>query len=224
MSFSESFSGPLKIIIVEDHAIVRHAVALTLTGLGPTVTCDQVGDAAGAIRLLEQDPNYDLILVDLMLPEMNGFAFLGILAKRFPGVPAMVVSALDDSESVQRAMRAGANGFVSKTASSDEILEAVTIVLSGGVAKPKTASNGAARSVRQSKVKSIDLGQTFGLTPAQVRILELLSQGLQNKEIAEKLDLQHGTVRVHVSAIFKAMGVSNRANALLALSRAGLKV
>ena len=90
--------------------------------------------------MLEADPDCDLLVVDLMLPEINGFSLLGIIAKRFPDVPALVVSALDDRESVQRAMKAGASGFVSKASPSNTLIEAVRTVLAGGVFTPDATS------------------------------------------------------------------------------------
>ena len=85
-------------------------MALTLAQVGEGVYCEQATNATDALALLEANPNCDLLVVDLMLPEINGFSLLGIIAKRFPDVPALVVSALDDRESVHRAMRAGASG------------------------------------------------------------------------------------------------------------------
>ena len=98
-----------RILIIEDHVLVREAMALTLAQVGEGVSCQQASNATEAIAMLEADPDCDLLVVDLMLPEINGFSLLGIIAKRFPDVPALVVSALDDRESVQRAMKAGAS-------------------------------------------------------------------------------------------------------------------
>ena len=139
-----------RILIIEDHVLVREAMALTLAQVGEGVYCEQATNATDALALLEANPNCDLLVVDLMLPEINGFSLLGIIAKRFPDVPALVVSALDDRESVHRAMKAGASGFVSKASSSNTLVEAVRTILAGGVFTPEatTGPDGGNRSRR----------------------------------------------------------------------------
>ncbi len=212
-----------RILIIEDHVLVREAMALTLAQVGEGVHCQQASNATDALALLEADPDCDLLVVDLMLPEINGFSLLGVIAKRFPDVPALVVSALDDRESVQRAMKAGASGFVSKASPSNTLIEAVRTVLAGGVFTPEAAtgsSDGGNRSRRASQA----FAERFQLTAAQGRVLELVAQGKSNRDIAEFLGLSEGTVKVHVSAILRALGVTSRAQALLMMTRAGLRV
>lgn len=203
-----------KILVIEDHVLVREAMSQTLMRLEEGVHCVGVKSADEALAELERDPDRDLAVVDLMLPDINGFSLLGILAKRFPELPAIVVSALDDSASIQRAMNAGASGFVPKSCSSEELLEAVRIVLDGGIYTPKEAAGGASRRRSGAPVQ-----ERFGLTTAQTRVMELLAQGKTNREIADLLGLSEGTVKVHMSAIFRALNVSNRAQAVLVITR-----
>ena len=211
-----------RILIVEDHVLVREAMALTLAQVREDVVCEQASNAADALALLEADSDCDLVVVDLMLPEINGFSLLGVVAKRFPAVPALVVSALDDRESVHRALKAGASGFVSKASPSNTLIEAVRTILSGGVFTPEAAigSDGSNRNRRASQA----FAERFQLTAAQGRVLELVAQGKSNRDIAEFLGLSEGTVKVHVSAILRALGVTSRAQALLLMTRAGLRV
>jgi DNA-binding NarL/FixJ family response regulator len=178
-----------------------------------------VKTADEALQELERDPDRDLAVIDLMLPEMNGFSLLAILAKRFPDLPAIVVSALDDSASIQRAMKAGASGFVPKSCSSEELLDAIRIVLDGGVYTPKEDGAGASRRRGGAPVQ-----ERFGLTTAQTRVMELLAQGKTNREIADLLGLSEGTVKVHMSAIFRALNVTNRAQAVLVITRHGARL
>lgn len=205
----------IRILIVEDHALVREAMAQTLTRLEPGVECVEVSDSEQALARLEESVEWDLVLVDLMLPDLNGFSLLGVLAKRFPDIPAVVVSAMDDATSIRRAMRAGASGFVSKASSGDVLCEAVRTVLNGGVFAPDTTSDKDKRRNGQS------VSERYGLTAAQTRVVELLGQGKTNREIADLLGLSEGTVKVHMSAIFRAMNVRNRAQVLVLLSRKG---
>lgn len=202
-----------RILIVEDHALVREAMAHTLARLEPGVECVGVKGSDEALPLLEASSDWDLAVIDLMLPDINGFSLLGILAKRYPDLPAIVVSALDDSASVRRAMKAGASGFVSKSSSSEELCRAVRIVLDGGVCTPELGAFSPAQRTGAS------VGERFGLTVGQLRVLELLGQGKTNREIADLLGLSEGTVKVHVSAIFRALNVKNRSQVLLVISR-----
>ena len=215
-----------RILIIEDHVLVREALALTLAQVGEGVHCQQASNATDALALLEADPDCDLLVVDLMLPEINGFSLLGVIAKRFPDVPALVVSALDDRESVHRAMKAGASGFVSKASPSNTLIEAVRTVLAGGVFTPEaaTGTSPGVDSGNRNRRASQAFAERFQLTAAQGRVLELVAQGKSNRDIAEFLGLSEGTVKVHVSAILRALGVTSRAQALLLMTRAGLRV
>lgn len=207
------------ILVVEDHVLVREAMSQTLSRLDDNVRCVGVKTADEALAELDRDPDRDLAVIDLMLPDMNGFSLLGILAKRFPDLPAIVVSALDDNASIQRAMKSGASGFVPKACSSEELLKAIRIVLDGGVYTPKDEGAGASRRRTGAPIQ-----ERFGLTTAQTRVMELLAQGKTNREIAELLGLSEGTVKVHMSAIFRALNVSNRAQAVLVITRHGARL
>ncbi len=208
----------MKILIVEDHALVREAMAHTLSRLEPGIDCIEAAGADEALAQLETNGSVDLAIIDLMLPDMNGFSLLAVLAKRFPDVPAVVVSAMDDEVSVRRALKGGASGFVSKASPGEELLQAVRVVLQGGVHTPETRSVAPARRVGAS------VSERFGLTAAQTRVLDLLGEGKTNREIADLLGLSEGTVKVHMSAIFRALGVSNRAQALVVISRHGARL
>lgn len=204
-----------KILIVEDHALVREAMTQSLSRLEPGVECLEADSADAALGIIEGDGSLDLAVIDLVLPDMSGFSLLAVLARRFPDVPALVVSAIDDDASVRRAMKAGASGFVSKSSSGEILLQAVREVLAGGMPMP-------ARAGRAAPVpRPGAIGDRFGLTAAQARVLELLACGKTNREIGGQLGLSEGTVKVHMTAIFRALGVSNRAQALVLLARQG---
>ena len=211
----------MNILIVEDHALVREGLLHTLKKLGPDVICVGAQNAEEAMALLEDSSkNYALCLLDLMLPGLNGMGFLGVLHKRFPDLPVVIISALDDHSTIERAMRAGAAGFVSKSSPGDVLLKALHSILDGNVYVPKSfrddslaQRNNPRRNRRSSPTSSI--ADQFKLTPAQMRVLEPLVQGKTNRQISELLGLTEGTIKVHVSAILKAMNVDNRSQALL---------
>lgn len=199
-----------RVLIVEDHALVREAMAQTLMRIEDGLSCAEARGSEEALAMLAESPDWDLAVIDLMLPDMSGFSLLGVLAKRFPDMPTIVVSALDDDATLRRAMKVGASGFVSKSCSGDELRHAVRTVLDGGVFfMPQDGAKPAGRSRPTAQ----------RLTTAQTRVAELLGQGKTNREIADFLGLSEGTVKVHMSAIFRAMNVRNRAEAVIALSR-----
>jgi DNA-binding NarL/FixJ family response regulator len=214
----------LKLLVVEDHALVREGLAQTLRRLEDGVDVMEARDAESALKMIEQAPEVDLLLLDLMLPGINGFSFLGVLRKRFPAVPVVVVSALEDDDSVQRALRHGASGFVPKTRSGDELITAVRTVLDGGIYSPTRDATRSGRPGALPRQGLAGVTENFGLTAAQSRVLELMAQGKSNREIGELLGLAEGTVKIHVSAIFKALNVNSRAQALVVIARQGLKL
>ena len=152
-----------------------------------------------------------MVLLDLMLPGTSGMALLGVLRKRFPAIPVVILSALDDADTVSRALRQGASGFVPKSSSTEVMLGALREVLAGDIYLPPKLRDPAARNTGRGK----DVARRYGLTQGQMRVLELLIQGKTNRQIADLLGVTEGTVKIHVSAIFKAMNVANRSQALL---------
>ena len=207
----------LKVLVVEDHALVREGLLATLKNLDTDIQTFGVPDANEAIAILESQ-DIDMMILDLMLPGTKGQTFLPVVRRRFPTVPVVILSALDDADTVSRVMKAGASGFVSKAGSSNELLDALRAVLAGEIYLPAKLRELTSRS-ETAQAEGKTLGQRFGLTAAQARVLDLLTEGRGNRQIAELLGLTEGTVKIHVSAIMKAMGVSNRSEAALMASR-----
>ncbi len=207
----------LKLLVVEDHALVREGLLSTLKALNEETRIFGVADANEAIAVLEKE-DIDLMILDLMLPGTKGQTFLPVVRRRFPSVPVVVLSAQDDAGTVSRVMKAGAAGFIPKSGSSTELLEALRVVLSGEIYMPPNLRELTNRSeIGRSDGKT--LAQRFGLTGAQERVLELLTEARSNRQIGELLGLTEGTVKIHVSGILKAMGVTNRSEAALLASR-----
>jgi DNA-binding NarL/FixJ family response regulator len=203
----------VRILVIEDHTLVREGLLLALKGLEEGGTPAEIlgaRDADDATRLLTASDDFDLILLDLMLPGTGGMAFLGVIRKRHPHIPVVVLSALDDGETVLKTMRHGAAGFVSKASPTDTLLEALREVLAGEVWLPPEF-----RELTGKRRRPKTVAERFGLTKSQARVLELLAEGKTNREIGALLDVTEGTVKIHVSAIFKALGVGNRSQALL---------
>lgn len=203
----------MRILVIEDHALVREGLMLALRALGSADAPVEVlgaRDAEDAERFLVSNDQFNLVLLDLMLPGTGGIAYLGVIRKRYPHIPVVILSALDDRATVNKAIRQGASGYVSKSSPTDILLGALRDVLAGGVWLPPEYRD---QGGRQRSAKSV--ADRFGLTKSQVRVLELLAEGKTNREIGQLLDVTEGTVKIHVSAIFKALGVNNRSQALL---------
>lgn len=194
-------------------------MAQSLARLQAGLACVEASSADQALACLDADGDIDLAVIDLMLPDMSGFSLLAIMAKRFPEIPAVVVSAIDDEASVRRAIKAGASGYVSKSSSSEVLLQAVRDVLEGGVHLPEAKT--AAQPAKRTRLPA---SERYGLTAAQGRVLELLAAGRTNREIADLLGVSEGTVKVHMTAIFRALDVSSRAQALVVMSRCGARL
>lgn len=211
----------LKVLIIEDHALVREGLLLALRGLEPGTQTLGAQDADQGLQLLEANDDIDLVMLDLMLPGTSGMAVLGAIRKRYPTIPVVILSALDDAETAARAMRHGASGFVPKSSSTDALLGALRQVLDGEVYLPSAMREAMERGDGQ---RNKPLAERYHLTAAQMRVLELLTQGKTNRQIAEMLGVTEGTVKIHVSAIFKALNVTNRSQALLVASRQRVRV
>lgn len=207
----------MNILVIEDHALVRDGLCGALQALAGGTRVTAVGNLEAAMEKL-QSADFDLVTLDLMLPGTRGLTGLPVLRRRFPSVPVLVVSALDDAETVGKALAAGASGYVTKSAPVVDLLAAARAILSGGEWLPAEHHSLIERS-RAAPPGESSLGRRYGLSPAQLRVLEVLAGGGSNRQIADVLGLSEGTVKIHVSAILKALGVSNRAEAVLIASR-----
>jgi DNA-binding NarL/FixJ family response regulator len=174
-------------------------------------------DRVATLTLLARHPDCDLVLLDLTLPGARGLDLLAELRRDRPLLPIVVLSATHDRATVGAAIAAGARGFIAKTASPVELLDAIEAVLSGG--RHITTDLGSApRTIKGVPVDAL------GLTQRQSDVLLLLVQGKPNKLICRDLQLSEGTVKVHVSAILKALNVHSRSQAIVELARRGITV
>lgn len=214
----------LTLLLVEDHALVREGLSQILRQLDPEVRLLEAADGNQAVTLLESEPDIDLVMLDLALPGVDGATWMSSQRKRYPSLPMVIVSAYDDPQTIKRVMKAGAAGFVSKAAPAEALLGALRKVLDGEVVEPVTVSATAigvdAPSESTLQVRAHD----FGLSPRQSEVLGLMAKGKSNREVAQILGLTEGTVKIHATAIYKALGVNSRTQALVAVSRKKVKL
>jgi len=214
----------LKVLVVDDHPLICEALRQVLRALDKDIELVEAGDAHAALAAAGAAERLDLILLDLALPGADGFEVLRELRERHPSFPVVVLSASEQAEIVMRALDAGAMGFIPKTSSNELLLGALRLVLSGGVYLPADLLRHSPTPALVSKPAAEVHYRNLGLTERQAQVLALLVQGKPNKLICRDLDLAEGTVKIHVTAILKALGVSNRSQAVIAVGKLGLRL
>jgi DNA-binding NarL/FixJ family response regulator len=204
-----------RIIVADDHPLFRGALRQALAPLGGELVIEEAGALDEVAAALERSGEVDLVLLDLTMPGASGFSGLVYLRAQRPDVPVIVVSASEDPGVIRRALDFGASGFIPKSVPGETIREAIRAVLGGGVwVPPDLAPDGG------SDRETADLvARVATLTPQQVRVLSMLSEGLLNKQIAYELDVSEATVKAHVSAILLKLGVESRTQAVIAAAR-----
>lgn len=214
----------MKVLVVDDHPLIRAAVRHVLTQLEADVEVHEAQDCTAALALVEMHPDLTLVLLDLHLPGMGGMDALTILREHYPEIPAVVLSSADDRESVLQALDRGAMGFIPKSSPNAVMVSALRLVLSGGVYLPPEVLAAPVAQAADTSVASAPRPGTLGLTERQTQVLALMVQGKPNKLICRELGLAERTVKVHITAILKALKVSNRTQAVLAAGRLGIRL
>jgi len=204
---------PNAVIIADDHPLFRAAIREALQSGRHITRFLEASSFESLQRLVEENPEVDLVLLDLHMPGINGFGGLIYLGKRYPSVPVIIISANEDPAVIRRALEHGAAGFIPKSAGLETISEAIDAVLMGEIWMPESVRRGAPGQSRSESELAERLAQ---LTPQQFRVLMMVAQGLLNKQIAHELGVSEATVKAHVTAIMGKLGVSNRTQAVLA--------
>lgn len=211
----------MKILVVDDHPLIRTALRYALAELEDEVELFDAADCARALQLAQARPDLDLILLDLELPDVKGLEALARVRQACPATPVVVISGREERAVVLAALDAGAMGFIPKSLTNPVMLSALHLVLSGGVYVPPQALSGHAAAPRErpgQRPRPADLG----LTERQAEVLALMVQGKSNKLICRELNLAEGTIKIHVTAILKALNVDNRTQAVIEVGRLDL--
>jgi DNA-binding NarL/FixJ family response regulator len=208
-------ADPIRLIIADDHPLFRGALREAVSGLFEDLDIAEAGSFEDLAKLLERGADVDLILLDLTMPGVRGFSGLMYLRAQYPSVPIIVVSANDDPGVIRRCMDFGASGFIPKTLGIETMRGAITRVFQGGIWTPPEIDLGAGADTETADL----LTRLTSLTPQQVRVLMMLSEGLLNKQIAYELGVSEATVKAHVSAILQKLGVESRTQAVIAASK-----
>ena len=217
----------MKILVVDDHVLIREAVRGVLKELKPDADVLEASDSRQAMQVIADHPDLALLLLDLNLPDRDGFELLAELRQRHPATSIVVLSGFHDRANVVRALDHGALGFIPKSARREVMVSALNLVFSGGVyippeiLAPPDQSAGQPPPACKAPDKPRASPADLGLTERQIDVLALMMQGKSNKAICRRLDLAEPTVKNHVTAILKSLKVSNRTEAVIAVSALG---
>ncbi len=204
----------MKAILADDHALFRDGFALLLKQLEPQATVLEAASLFEVLHQAGQNADTDLVLLDLSMPGMEGVDSVQDLLNRFPGIPVVILSATESRPLVEALLEIGVAGFIPKSSSSQIMFSALRLVLSGGIYIPPQLL-GSAAEITDGSVLS-------RLTDRQREVLRLLADGKTNKQICRDLDLSEGTVKVHLNAVYRVLGVANRTEAALLARRLNL--
>ncbi|GGO84953.1 DNA-binding response regulator [Marinobacterium nitratireducens] len=209
-----------KIIIADDHPLFRAALKQAVTQAVPGVETVEADTLEAVQEAVERHDDADLVLLDIHMPGANGFSGLVFLRGQNPGMPVVVVSGSEEVQVMKRAIEYGASGFIPKSAPLEVISEAITAVLQGEEWLPQEI----AESLEEVSAEDQEFAEALvSLTPQQFRVLNMLTEGLLNKQIAYELNVSEATIKAHVTAILRKLGVHSRTQAVIAAQRLGVE-
>ena len=204
-----------RLLIADDHPLFRGALREAVVGLVDRADIAEAGTFEEMSKLLDESSEVDLILLDLSMPGVRGFSGLMFLRAQYPSLPVLVVSANDDPSVIRRCMDFGASGFMPKTLGIEQMRDAIKRVLGGAVWTPPDVDLTGGADAESAAL----MARLASLTPQQVRVLMMLSEGMLNKQIAYELSVSEATVKAHVSAILQKLGVDSRTQAVIAAAK-----
>jgi DNA-binding NarL/FixJ family response regulator len=215
----------MKILVVDDHVLIREALHGVLKKLTRDPVVLEASNYAQTMEAIASNPDVSLILLDLMLPDRDGFSMLAELRERNPAMSVVVLSAFQDRANVMKALDLGAMGYIPKSARNEVMLSALQLVFAGGIYIPPEIL--AREHLSQSAPRphgAIVSPTDLGLTDRQLEVLALIVQGKNNKSICQRLNLAEPTVKNHVTAILKALKAASRAEAVIAVNELGWRL
>ncbi len=207
--------GTTRILIVDDHPLFREALKQAVAGGVTNATVSLAGSLDAATAILDEQDDFDLILLDLRMPGVQGLSGLIFLRAQYPNIPVALITAADDQGLVQKALKLNASGFIPKTSGIETIIAAVNAVLKGDIWAPEGYAQPSAADKEAEEIAR----RVATLTAQQIRVLMMLKEGLLNKQIAYELNVSEATIKAHVSAILQKLNVSSRTQAVIAAAR-----
>lgn len=206
-----------QILVADDHPMIREAITSAITSRFDDARVAETEDLHGALNYAEENPDTDLILLDLNMPGMDGLNGIVTLRTRHPDIPVVILSAAEEKNVVLKAVTYGAVGFITKSMPRDKITEAISQILDGQIYLPPDIirKSGEKRRTGSEYSNRIDPGLISTFTRRQLMVFEHMAKGQSNKEIGYELNIAETTVKAHVSAILHKLKVHSRLKAIL---------
>ena len=209
----------MKVILADDHALFRDGFALLLQQHEPNVQCYVGSSFDDALILLQTHSDADILLLDLNMPGMHGVSSVHEVQQKYPGVPVIILTAEESRSQMEALLATGAAGYIPKSSSALVMVSAIRLVMAGGIYVPPQLLGGGLSAPPRG---AAGLEGAAHLTERQLQVLRLLAAGKSNKIICRELNLGEGTIKVHLSAIYRALNVTNRTEAAMEAQRRGL--
>jgi len=211
----------MKFLIVDDHALIREALHAVLKELKREAVIFEASNGRQAVHIVEEHPDISLILLDINLPDRDGFSVLRELRDRYATIAVIIISSSNDQDAVKRAFKLGALGFITKTTAREVMLNAIELVFSGGIYIPSEILEETTSPQLTNKLATRDSPKDLGLTDRQIEVLGLLMKGKSNKVIARTLKMAVPTVKNHITVVLKALNVTSRTEAAIKAGKMG---
>ncbi len=211
----------MKFLIVDDHALIREALRAVLKELKREAVIFEASNGRQAVHIVEEHPDISLILLDINLPDRDGFSVLRELRDRYATIAIIIISSSIDQDAVKRAFKLGALGFITKTTAREVMLNAIELVFSGGIYIPSEILEESTSPQLTNKLATRESPKHLGLTDRQIEVLGLLMKGKSNKIIARALNMAVPTVKNHITVVLKALNVTSRTEAVIKVGKMG---
>lgn len=215
----------MKFLIADDHHLIREGLKNALERAYNGLLVLEARDGKQVLDQITHNPDLDLILLDYFMPDTDGYLLVSSLCDHHPDIPVVIISASDDPQLMHKTLERGVAGFIPKATNQELIIRAIQLVLAGGTYLPPELMESGYPFIHETGGKAgpasrpftyVDPPQTFSkLTQRQQEVLNLLAKGATNKDISRRLNVSENTVKVHVTAILKTLGVSNRTQAVI---------
>ncbi len=208
----------MKLLIADDHALFRDGLSLQLEKIAPHAVINQAANFSQALKIVQASSDLDLIIIDLDMPDMKWEDGLRELQAKAPESRFVVISASEDVRNIKKVLDMGISGYIPKRSETKVLLSALKLVLDGGTYLPPSIMDAAvsphadAGTSRSGKV----------LTPRQAEVLDYVAEGMSNKQIAYKMNVSEATVKLHINALLRAVGATNRTQAVIIAQKMGL--
>ncbi|MBQ8437067.1 MAG: response regulator transcription factor [Alphaproteobacteria bacterium] len=211
----------MKILIADDHALFRDGLSLNIERLEPQAVIFQAGSFSQVMKILNDEKKFDLIIIDLDMPDMNWETALQDIMDKRGNARVAIISATEDVRIIRKAMEKGISGYIPKRADTKVLPGALKLIMDGGTyLPPSILENNGVNGINIASISRSRNGKT--LTNRQSQVLELVAQGMSNKQIAYEIGVSEATVKLHINALLRAVGATNRTQAVITAQKMGL--